>query len=696
MSEIFNSAVDGNLQSELTNRALAGKVTRTTQDIAYMVEKIANVTLIPYKTPNATTREVIKKGILGGVNVRGKNYKPAGILDPQSNREYRTPPVITSAEIAIGDHSMGLLNTATINLLIPNPNTDLNLIEAIYFRPGRSVELIIEHPDSAIAGINSELTEIVTPSLNKIEESIPVLRRPDNFNEKYRTLNKVTFEGLITSFTFDYNSDLSVNATLSMRGTSNVYTEISLIINDQKVEKKKATDPEKPAADVKITEEPDTFYTNLLAEFQTLQAEKIEKEIKPTLKIPEAKAPEYQGVIRYPKPIQNFNSAFGVFGVPNPQVGLQRYITMGWLIEYINQTIMSKLTAGSPPAIPTAYIVFNEQVTKSRWYNPVAFVSPDPLALFYSNKTNRTYVRENEKPLIWFETLSLDEIQFANGSESYITSSILINLEVIKNIHDALLKNKKFTVNNLLSELSNLIKSMSGESISLKLITHPENQKCLLWYDENYVAKPFPIPMAANDVGVSLVRDFSFSAKLTDSAAHLSYALNQDLSSLTESEIAPFLAYMYAYNENPEFAEIEPEFGNAITKVTGAAVESEYSKNHTKYLNELALAISTFAGDITNVDKQNKLQNSLSSYIKYPTPGLKDAAILSAPVFPFDTEFTIDGVNGFKYGDNIAFPVLPVRYTSQTTFMVINVTHTVSAEGVWTTTIRSVMRPKFS
>ena len=86
----------------------------------------------------------------------------------------------------------------------------------------------------------------------------------------------------------------------------------------------------------------------------------------------------------------------------------------------------------------------------------------------------------------------------------------------------------------------------------------------------------------------------------------------------------------------------------------------------------------------------------MSSYIKYPTPGLKDAAILSAPVFPFDTEFTIDGVNGFKYGDNIAFPVLPVRYTSQTTFMVINVTHTVSAEGVWTTTIRSVMRPKFS
>ena len=43
-------------------------------------------------------------------------------------------------------------------------------------------------------------------------------------------MNRMRFDGLITSFQFTYQQDGSVECTLSMTGTSNVYTEVSMLI----------------------------------------------------------------------------------------------------------------------------------------------------------------------------------------------------------------------------------------------------------------------------------------------------------------------------------------------------------------------------------------------------------------------------------------------------------------------------------
>ena len=43
-------------------------------------------------------------------------------------------------------------------------------------------------------------------------------------------MNRVRFDGLITSFQFTYQTDGSVECTLSMTGTSNVYTDVSMLI----------------------------------------------------------------------------------------------------------------------------------------------------------------------------------------------------------------------------------------------------------------------------------------------------------------------------------------------------------------------------------------------------------------------------------------------------------------------------------
>ena len=61
---------------------------------------------------------------------------------------------------------------------------------------------------------------------------------------------------------------------------------------------------------------------------------------------------------------------------------------------------------------------------------------------------------------------------------------------------------------------------------------------------------------------------------------------------------------------------------------------------------------------------------------------------------PFEASFTIDGINGFRYGDVLQFDGLPKRYRKNTVFSITNINHTISGEGKWTTNITCIMRPK--
>ena len=177
MSEdIFYSQVNKNLQEELDSRGKAG-FRRNNDDLNFMLGKIANIEIIPYKSEIRSADNEIPYGRLGGETVRSGEFLPSGPngfmqdrkttyksskLNPstgkivkakdqiKTNSTRRIPPFITSADITIGDHSLGLMNSSTIQFIIPNPDHDLNFIEAVYFRPGRHVTVTLQHPKSAI------------------------------------------------------------------------------------------------------------------------------------------------------------------------------------------------------------------------------------------------------------------------------------------------------------------------------------------------------------------------------------------------------------------------------------------------------------------------------------------------------------------------------------------------------------------
>ena len=86
--------------------------------------------------------------------------------------------------------------------------------------------------------------------------------------------------------------------------------------------------------------------------------------------------------------------------------------------------------------------------------------------------------------------------------------------------------------------------------------------------------------------------------------------------------------------------------------------------------------------------------SALQKYIQYPSPDIQLSSEIAAPTIPFEVEFTIDGINGFRYGDVLTFDGLPDRYKKNAVFCVISVTHTVGTDGQWTTTVRCIMRPK--
>ena len=90
------------------------------------------------------------------------------------------------------------------------------------------------------------------------------------------------------------------------------------------------------------------------------------------------------------------------------------------------------------------------------------------------------------------------------------------------------------------------------------------------------------------------------------------------------------------------------------------------------------------------------MATALINYIKHPSPKLRESGQNIAPLMPFTTDFTIDGINGLYYGNVLMFSGLPTKYTVNTVFSIIGITHTVTADGLWTAAIKCMMRPKIN
>jgi hypothetical protein len=814
---IFYDNVDANLQAELNMRGKAGFHDRTNKSMNFMLGKIANVQCTAYEGTGSASAQIIPEefGILGGATTRSDRYLPSGpngflttrelarsevdffktgteteylkLVEqrqtPQLGEAYtkklpayidsskRIGPYLTGVDVTIGDHSMGLLNKATISFIVPNAERDLDAIENTWFHPGRFVKLDIVHPDSAIIskdekGNNGLLLETTAPNIEKLIKLYPGYDAK-KLQSEIRRMNIFTFEGLLTSFEFSYTPDGGIEATLQLTGTSNVYADISMYLPgsaEEKVAKEAAakinTDPALgnntvviPRAGTSlfagivstitsaVANNINAFYAALSTQFDKIVEEyRIKHNVKApigevdiltkfhssgkaygtvtdqyilagkmydvTSRLP-PKLPPNSIPFKYAPPS---NGLYNVGILDNPVATYERYITLGALIQFINDQIILKLDPTNPNELKPIGIIHTDTQCYSNYYPELTSCIPHKILFlpktpsnpggmnwhdklgYYDNIVNKKNDIETADETPWpgvDETLS-------NNTQIIYPSRIFINLTRINEIASILGQKNlmTFTISSFLSAISNDILYASGGAISLKLVSDKTDISKLIFVDTAYLKStdlkkknpvlPYSVPMFANHPNGSVVQDFKFNATLPESAKNLSYVLNSG-DKVTNDQIAPYMNFMYN-SKNPA------AINEAIKK---------YKARHKEIMVNLMIAKQTnaqwpYSWQTADYSGVGVLFKALSDYIKMPTDDIQKSQQITAPIFPFTAEFTIDGINGLRYGDVLTFEALPAKYRVNTVFSIISVTHNVSNTGEWKTSVKCIMRPSIS
>lgn len=750
---IFYTEVDANLRQELNARGRSGFYDRSEAALNFMLGKIANAQVTAYTGNNSATDIV---GTLGGIQVQTGRYLPSGpygyLSDRQVNQQEidfytqrdknldpdnkdiilgnayvrertitdtskRTGPYLTDVNVNIGDHSMGLLNKATVKFVIPNPLVDLDYVEQIWFRPGRYISIDIEHPESAIVSrrdTDGLLTPKALPQKEKIRELYPKWD-VDEFENKISRMNAIRFEGLITSFDFQYTNDGTIDATIALTGTSNVYTDVSMYINEDKVKDQDKTKPV-TAADVKTKGRPE-FYQILYDRTTTILKEFLDK-------IPGAAAtetcllpftieggpnpPNSDHFVLFGEP---YNAYVGQSLLAGPQSDYSRYITLGGLVHFINNYVTTKITG----SVTSPEIIHTDILCYSNYFERLVSSDPDNVLLLPKQPYNNMGVQNEITPdcnvygeLVYYNGIT-DSLVSQNISQvtaesygwkewpgvydksstygTYYPSRIFLNLEMIQQILEtsADKKTKDFSLASFITVVSAKINKATAGAINLKLVSHPDDPTKLLLMDSNYILSPsnstanvipYSVPMFSNHPQGSIVRSFTLSAKLPQNAKNLAYVMNSG-DQVSNSKLAPYINFMY----------------NAQNVDQINTLIQNYRGEHKTILENLQLAKIAYGNSPGVPEIAESLRKALIEYMKKPFADFRKSQLMSAPIFPFEATITIDGINGFRYGDVLQFDALPLRYRMNTVFSIINITHTVSNTGEWITELRCIMRP---
>lgn len=728
MSNIFYSEVDRNLQLEVNARGRAGFYDRSEKALNFMLGKMANVECIAYDGKDSTTRVV---GTLGGEQMRTGRFLPSGkdgyLTDPvvdQYSIDYfterditmdpdnkdivvgnayvrshrftdtskRTAPYLTAVDITLGDHSHGVLNKANFAITIPNTQRDLDDIEQVWFRPGRYISITIEYPDSVLASktlTDGMLTRKSLPIWERVQQKFPKFKK--DTQDKYPKMNKFSYEGLVTNFDMTFNPDGSVSATINSIGTSNTYTDITMIM-DRGTTQQNVKSQVSPS-DIKTNPVPEYFaalhdYIKKISEqFQADNGlQQDQTFIAPFSQIPNST----DQFILYGEPYYNSISTSLPRGPKTAETNQTRYITLGAMIEFINKYILVKMEG----SVANPLIIHDDTDCFSNYYDSIVSCDPEQILLLPKNVLQNSFLQTDVTPdcntygnLVYYSNVYTKTEWpgvYAKGGVTgkIYPSRIFINIETIQGI---LQRNPTITVNNFLASISSLVENATAGAIKLNLVSHPEEPKLLLWSDIKYIRSnaydstasvvPFSIPMFSNHPNGSAVLDFTFTAKIPDSVKSLTYSLNNG-SQLSEQELAPHMNFMY----------------NAQNKEQLEKLVQRYRDRHDEIVSELARAKTQYGQSPGVPEHRTALYKALAEYIKYPVSDFRQAQQMTGPIWPFEATVTIDGIHGFKYGDVVQFDALPLRYRRNTVFSIFGVTHTVNETGQWTTALRCVMR----
>ena len=657
MSTLFYSQVNTSVQNELIARGSAGVGDRSTKAMDYMLGKITNVSIQAYDSKPKPGLKIMttERGyaLLGGASVLGNSYMPSGddgYLNDKIRPSNRIPPIITDVSIAINDQSKSYINKASVSILILDADADLEEMEMIYCKPGRYVRIKYVHPDNAI------LTDPILDDTGLPTSEFLQKQYPDVDLSNLRKMNEFYFQGRISTFSFSYNADGSISLTFEAIGTSNTYADIQVYIKNDKE-----------------TSETGEKQTNQIGNLYTLLSDDVNKVI----------AAKNKDNITEFEFLSNGTTDQGILvGIPyivgnSTTPSTERMVSLGYLIQFISSKLMEQVGAN---------ITCNDEICKSNLYSKLISADSQTILLWrgQADIKSDTYYFDHSAEVakssgltdkrIMFPNIKSTSPGFSDNEDSY-PSRIYINLELIKKIIEDIekIEPKEPTIKNFLIKLSDAIRINTGNAINLALVQDPSIPDALLYYDVNYVkstinVNEFTLPAFATKTGRSVVREFSLTSNVPNNVKNMIFGIDS-WNTGTQKQTA-YNPYIYADGESR--ARLAEEWK---LKYTGTSIDLADKKY--EYVQK--------PGDAQVI---KDLQEIIAKYVTWFTPNIEDSMQLSKSIFPMELSFTIDGINGLKYGDVLSFDGLPKRYTESFVFTILGITQAVSSDGQWTTQVK--------
>lgn len=380
------------------------------------------------------------------------------------------------------------------------------------------------------------------------------------------------------------------------------------------------------------------------------------------------------------------------------------YLPLCTVIDCINYKVFEK--AGGKNVKDIIKIHCNKDVTQSSIPASADFCSADPRkvafpgfgkysdTLNFDDITNSAYQRASHST----------QKEGAAGAENITikkgdTSKILVAIDTLLQIEKDLSNKEEDTTKEqqdtrtltFVNQILQLINDVSGGFFKLTMVTNVKrtdnkDDNKGFWYivDTDYNGEdisPLIIKAVTHDgfkqnkrESASIVRSMNLSAKLPDKMQAVAYVAARS---------------NFAQNQTVSLGEIISGQNNREDNVKFNPADLKAAKDQ----------VASGAND----DAVNNLKGQLRAYYTDVTAKGDSTSGAKLPnawqLVPLDLSITLDGINGFNFGNVISTNYLPSRYFDakgqKIIFTVSKVEHSIS-EGDWTTTLSTLCRLKYS
>lgn len=657
----FFQEVNGNVKNELNTRgALYGARVRglgvpTPSNSVWSYQKIAYGRVRSRKFPAAT---------LGLPGSKIMSDRDGNLTLYSASRNVPKRPLLTSIDIS-NEGTMGSLLKGKFSFIafpvLNNAGFSLGEIDKAFFTPGNEVEISFGW---SVAANN-------------------------------RSSCSFEFTGIIFSFNWSFNGDMSITADVSIVSPSAIALGTS---GDQSMPSE-TEDKFKPKDPKDIALEGNNISTRIdqdLARFKDKQAGDVAIAIEKN----DAVYDGVDGLFRYigiKLPIQESNDneaqpTSNAASNTTPPKKIDKtiwYVTLGSITEYMNELVL-KFEQSESGATAVAKGLASLYVIKCQGnetaYNE-AVQSAYPMEVFFADSEMGAYGTIKPFPTVKFLT---DGVQ----SGTINIGNILLGTDYVKETYNKFLDDTStnITLKNITSFITELISKINRASGDIYQLT------AHLMEDPNTTngSGGFSERAERPDKAILTIEDANIPKQHTDAIANSAYNFDGRIfkpliKSVQISSSPPKEMAAAAFTAAREGG-VKPSNADNTATVKRDKDEIAFGKEEKAALEAREKALETAATTGFSDTWSETFRGALVAIKRFRIGG--EAHWLNQALYPVNFSVTIDGINGFKFGDTIKTNLAPSKYSDapyKLLFTVTKINHSIK-DGVWETTLNTAAR----